>query len=436
MRLSILIAIHVLALASTIFAQSLIGDLSFGQTSPLAENGADIPGFHVFGEGHVPRLMSDRVILTPPHPGNKRGALWADKKNTATDWKVDLDFRANGPERGGGNLQLWYVDRGKALVSLSSIYTVRKFDGLALVIDTHGGTSGSIRGFLNDGTKDHRNDPNVDALAFGHCDYAYRNLGRPSKLTLKSSASAGLQVLVDDRPCFSSDKISLPSDYYFGITAASSDPPDSFEVFKMSTYSSSSNSPPPSQNQHQHQQERSQPQSNNNNKINNNDAADVPITEPKDDDPTTYTTSAAQFADLHNRLQLLSHAVHNLFREISAHTTAEEARYNQILKQLPSANTMTNLDHRVQNIELMISALKHEIESGDHKGQFERLHDKLNVAHERITEHLPQTLARVVSSSAPRVGLLVGVVVVVQVGLAAAYVIYKRRRNQAPKKYL
>ena len=431
MRLSILTVVHILGSASTTFAQSLISDLSFGQTSPLSDNGADIPGFHVLGEGHVPRLMSDRVILTPPHPGNKRGALWADKKNTATDWSVDLEFRASGPARAGGNLQLWYVASGKGTVSLSSIYTVRKFDGLALVIDTHGGTSGSIRGFLNDGTKDHRNDPNVDALAFGRCDYAYRNLGRPSKLTLKSNPSAGLQVIIDDRPCFNSDKISLPSDYFFGLTAASSEPPDSFEVFKFSTYSSSSTSPVSHHDdhheEHRQQQQRERPQT----PLNNADT-----TEPKDADPTTYSTSTAQFADLHNRLQLLSHAVHNLFREISAHTTAEEARYADILKQLPSSSTMTNLDHRVQNIEMMISALKREIETGDHKSQFDLLHDKLNKAQAGISEHLPEALGRVVTSSAPSMGSLVAVVVVVQIGLAAAYVVYKRRRSQTPKKYL
>lgn len=425
MKTSILFAVHILGLALSSFAQTRIKELSFGQTSPLSDDGTHIPGFQVLGEGHVPRIMSDRVILTPPHPGNKRGAVWADKKNTASEWSVELDFRVNGQERPGGNLHLWYVANGKGMVSLSTIYTVRKFEGLALVLDTHGGTSGSIRGFLNDNTKDHRTDPNVDALAFGHCNYAYRNLGRTSKLTLKSSPRAGLQVLIDDQPCFSSDKISLPPDYYFGITAASSEPADSFEVFKFSTSSSSSTSPSQTQEQQQIQQERSPPQTNKDGSA-----------EPQDADPTTFTTSQAQFADLHNRLQLLSHAVHNLFREISAHVTAEERRYEDIIKNLPSAATMTNLDHRIQSIELMISALKREIESGDHKTQFELLHHSLNRAQAGISEHLPEALGKVVSSSAPRVGFLVAVVILVQVGLAASYVVYKRRRNQAPKKYL
>jgi mannose-binding lectin 1 len=52
---------------------------------------------------------------------------------------VDFEFRASGEERGGGNLQVWYVKDGKTNVGSSSIYTVGPFDGFALAIDVHGG---------------------------------------------------------------------------------------------------------------------------------------------------------------------------------------------------------------------------------------------------------------------------------------------------------
>lgn len=55
-----------------------------------------------------------------------------------SEWHVAFDFRANGEERSGGNIQLWYVKQASA-VGTSSIYTVNKFDGLAITIDTHGG---------------------------------------------------------------------------------------------------------------------------------------------------------------------------------------------------------------------------------------------------------------------------------------------------------
>ena len=58
---------------------------------------------------------------------------------SSSEWTVNFDFRASGEERGGGNLQVWYVQDGKAKVGSSSIYTVGPFDGFALAIDVHGG---------------------------------------------------------------------------------------------------------------------------------------------------------------------------------------------------------------------------------------------------------------------------------------------------------
>ena len=65
---------------------------------------------------------------------------------------------------------------------------------------------GSIRGFMNDGTLDYKSYHSVDSLAFGHCDYSYRNLGRPSKLQIKQSDNL-FEVVVDDRLCFSTNKV-------------------------------------------------------------------------------------------------------------------------------------------------------------------------------------------------------------------------------------
>lgn len=54
-----------------------------------------------------------------------------------------MDFRATGGERGGGNLQVWYVRNGEHDIGTSSIYTAGKFDGLAIVIDQYAGSVGS-----------------------------------------------------------------------------------------------------------------------------------------------------------------------------------------------------------------------------------------------------------------------------------------------------
>ena len=53
---------------------------------------------------------------------------------------MDVDFRATGPERGSGNLQIWYTKNGKHSVGTASIYTAGRFDGLGIVIDQYAGS--------------------------------------------------------------------------------------------------------------------------------------------------------------------------------------------------------------------------------------------------------------------------------------------------------
>ena len=61
---------------------------------------------------------------------------------------------------------------------------------------------------MNDGTLDYKNYHSVDSLAFGHCDYSYRNLGRPTKLQIKQEGKT-FEIIVDNKPCFSTDKVYL-----------------------------------------------------------------------------------------------------------------------------------------------------------------------------------------------------------------------------------
>lgn len=187
-------------------AQFLIENLSFGKSTPISSNGKDILGWHVASEGHTPQILSDRITLTPPAPGYARGAVWSENAVNYAEWTVNMDFRASGPERASGNLQIWFTRDQSPSVGLKSAYTVDTFDGLVLVLDQYAGSGGALRGFLNDGTVNFRNHHNVDSLAFGHCDFVYRNLGRMSKLRMTQAAD-GLEVTVDDRPCFKSNLV-------------------------------------------------------------------------------------------------------------------------------------------------------------------------------------------------------------------------------------
>src|ERR1700710_2529461 len=140
-------------------------DLSFGaHGSVWTDDHRKVTGFNIGGDnGYEPELLSDRIIMTPPWPGNKSASLWADHPEPNEEWVVELNFRSTGTEHGGGGLTMCYVS-DKYKVGAHSVYNVDKFDGLALVIDEHGHKGGSLRAFMNDGRISFKSQRDIDPL--------------------------------------------------------------------------------------------------------------------------------------------------------------------------------------------------------------------------------------------------------------------------------
>ncbi|KAL2011306.1 hypothetical protein VTN00DRAFT_4024 [Thermoascus crustaceus] len=412
-------------------AQSVIESSSFGHGPRISPSQDGIPGWRIAGEGHTPQILSNKVILTPPYPGNTRGYAWAENPVTQPEWTAEFQFRATGPERASGNLQLWYAKDGQTKIGSSSIYTVGQFDGFALVIDTHGGRGGSVRGFLNDGTMDYKSHGSVDSLAFGHCDYPYRNLGRPSVVRIKHTNSV-FQVTVDDKLCFETNKVALPAGNNFGISAATPENPDSFEIFKfvLSPADSGAARPPliPQQQQPPPQQQQGSQQP-----IFNQNAGDQGI---EDRPASYYTTWEQQFADLHTRLQLINHASSNLIREVTSISSKINKDHQELLQNVATKDMMAILDSRLQRIEQSLQNIKRDIEGKDYQDRFAQLQETLKHSHLSLADNLQGTIHNIITTSSPRMGLFIFLIIAFQLLLAGLYVYYKRRRANMPKKFL
>ncbi|PLB51241.1 lectin family integral membrane protein [Aspergillus steynii IBT 23096] len=409
--------------AAVATAQSLIESSSFGWGQTISPSRDSIPGWQVGGEGHTPQILSNKMILTPPYPGNTRGFAWAQTPVSQQEWEAEFQFRASGIERGGGNLQLWYAKDGQSKIGTSSIYTVGQFDGLALVIDTHGGRGGSVRGFLNDGTTDYKSHKSVDSLAFGHCDYPYRNLGRPSVLRVKHTSSV-LQVTVDDKLCFTTNKVALPAGNNFGLTSATPENPDSFEVFKFVLQTSAGGSAPPPVQQQSNQKpvgvgkpQQAPPR------------AQIPPTTPQ-------STIDQQFADLRSSLQLINHATGNIIREIGSQSNRADNRQTELFQRVAGKDEVAHLDTRLKRIEQTLEKIQKDLEGRDYRDRFNQLQDTLRSSHLTLTESLQGHVFNVITASTPRMGFFIFLIIAFQVVLAVSYVIYKRRRANMPKKFL
>ncbi|KAK4661537.1 uncharacterized protein QC763_705360 [Podospora pseudopauciseta] len=435
-------------------AQYLVNDLSFGYGPRIAPEGQhQIPNYGMQGRPGLPELLSNKIILTPVAPGNQRGAVWSSNQLNQQNWIADVEFRANGPERGGGNLNIWLARDGAHVIGTESIYTVGRFDGLALVIDQHSGSGGMLRGFLNDGTTDYRSQHNVDSLAFGQCSFGYRNLGRPTQIKIRQTDQK-FSIEVAGRPCLESDKIRLPPGYNVGITAASADTPDSFEVFKLVVLTDDSHHYGGSDNtqhhdsyashqenthqQDQHYQQQQQ-QEDPKRKMNFGRGGQAKIEDPYDNvipdqDASTISTQQAQFADLHNRVQSINHHLSSIFRTLGQNHGVGEQRHaelssmiNDVKNFLHRLDKLDVLEHRMGDVERELRSLRSELSGKLRESENAikyHVSDKHEALHEHVKEHAGTGHTK-----------LILVIILSQAVLAGAFYMYKKRKS-SPKKYL
>ncbi|KAK8144131.1 hypothetical protein G3M48_006263 [Beauveria asiatica] len=417
-------------------AQYLINELSFGINSKIShdESPGTIPHYHVNGQPNRPDVLSNRVMLTPMGIGNQRASIWGERTLQRSDWVADIDFRANGPERASGNLNIWLAKDGRTTVQENSVYTVGRFEGLVLVIDQHGGSGGMLRGFLNDGSKDYAHQGNIDALAFGHCQIAYRNLGRPSQIKIHH-ANGNFKVDIDGRKCFESDKIVIPQGYTFGVTAATPENPDSFEVFKLTVMSETIDP-------RHSQQQQGQGNIINNNQNSNQQAAPGGYENPADafkkiipdESADAFQTSARQFADLHNRLQSTYHQLAAVYRSVTEHHTVDEQRHREVQDMVRNIRADLQRLDKVDSLQRTVEALQRDV-TGLRDALDRRISSHETSFRGALTDHHRLLSERMVDSI-PGHGKLIFIIVGTQVVLAGIYILYKRRKMAGPKKYL
>ena len=157
----------------------------------------------------------------------------------------------------------------------------------------------------------------------------------------------------------------MPSGYHFGITAASADTADSFEVnsFLLRTAQGVSREepgraqPPP----------REQP---------NNNYGGSQAVPPIDHTP--------QFNDIHNRLESMAIQFDSLLREVKGLGDKSEGRHQELSQKVMSTERLNAMDQRLEGIEKTVR---------DYQGQFSSLQSILRDSHSSLTENLPKHMS-------------------------------------------
>ncbi|KAL8633488.1 hypothetical protein Q9189_000834 [Teloschistes chrysophthalmus] len=211
-------------------------------------------------------------------------------------------------------------------------------------------------------------------------------------------------------------KIKMPSGYFFGISAASADTPDSFEVYKFvaSTPTGITRELP---RRNPPSQQPPPPASNAGAAVNGQDSRSS----------SSDIQLAAQVTDLQNRLQSMSQQVDNVFREVQQLVSKFEARHQELAHKITSNEQLSALDRRVQSFEDTLRS---------HEGHFSSIQGALKDSHSTLNEGLTQHMTHLISTKSPKTSSFIIALIVFQLLLAGSYVMYKRRRANGPKKYL
>ena len=156
----------------------------------------------------------------------------------------------------------------------------------------------------------------------------------------------------------------MPQYYNFGITAASAENPDSFELYKFLLFTSGSvtrEEPRRAQNPYGEQP---------------NTHVNMPP-----DTPAPSVDQTAQFQDLHTRLQTLAHSIDSLYNEVKALADRSEARHQELSRKVISPDRLDAIDVRLNGIETIVRG---------YQGQFSGLESSLKDTHSSLAENLPK----------------------------------------------
>lgn len=144
-----------------------------------------------------------------------------------------------------------------------------------------------------------------------------------------------------------------------------------------------------------------------------------------------------QFADLHNRIQIINNRVAEIHELVTKMHQDSENRFNDLMHRVVpiddrSAATIRN----VEKVERTTMEILRDLESKDFKDMMNQIHRALENNQEGLSRSLPVVMGAVVGSHKPSMTSFLFVAVAVQIMVTGAYIVYKKRRNSAPKKYL
>lgn len=181
-------------------------------------------------------------------------------------------------------------------------------------------------------------------------------------------------------------QVTLPSKYYFGLSAATAEKPDSFEVFKflVTGTDSSGQSNTESRQQQQQQQQKQQQQK----------QQDVKreTEPPADNNPESSEKLRGRVSAFEDRLQKIDTTVNSISAELNSLSQKNTQRHQEAIRESVTKAQFHDLDSKLQRIESTLSDIRKDLEGRDYSKQFSKLQKQLQTSHSNLADNLQSTL--------------------------------------------
>lgn len=209
---------------------------------PYQSAGLDIPNWEIVGGTMV---MQNEIRLTRD-ARSQQGAIWNKVPNHARDWELVVDFRVYGSTGTlfGDGFAIWYVQDPNIVgpVFGSKDY----FRGLGIFLDTYSNHNGPhshshpfISAMVSNGSLHYDHDKDGTHTQLGGeesgCEAGFRNKDHETFVLVRyvGNTLSIFTDISDERTwklCFRVDGVILPTNYYFGISAATGDLTDTHDL--------------------------------------------------------------------------------------------------------------------------------------------------------------------------------------------------------------
>lgn len=101
-----------------------------------------------------------------------------------------------------------------------------------------------------------------------------------------------------------------------------------------------------------------------------------------------------QFVDLHNRIQIITHRIDDLFDMLDQYMADQDERFNQMMGRMtPMHDQVSHIQRNVEKVERTTMETLRDLESKDFKDMIYQLHLAVEQGHQKISLNLPTQMA-------------------------------------------